>query len=78
MGSVRVPSTTRPVVRFFRAFDRFYKTRKGFHCVLRAKRELLLWFGVYVFTQRDLTCQAPIEVSGPEARRMPWSRSWAL
>jgi transposase-like protein len=40
VGSVRLPSTTNAIERFFRAFQRFYATRGGFHSVLRAKREL--------------------------------------
>jgi DDE domain len=71
VGSTRLPSTTNAIERFFRAFERFYKTRKGFHSVLSAKRELLLFLVVYVFTQHATTGQAPIEVIMPEARRMP-------
>ena len=74
VGSVRIPSTTNAIERFFRTFERFYKTRKGFHAVLSAKRELLLLLVVYVFTQRDSTGHAPIEVILPEARRMPLYR----
>ena len=46
VGSARLPSTTNAIERFFRAFERFYKTRKGFHSVLSAKRELLLFLVV--------------------------------
>jgi len=74
VGSVRLPSTTNAIERFFRAFERFYKTRQGFHSVLSAKRELLLFLVVYVFTQQATTGQAPIEVIVPEARRMPLYR----
>jgi transposase-like protein len=74
VGSVRLPSTTNAIERFFRAFQRFYATRGGFHSVLSAKRELLLFLVVYVFTQRATTGQAPIEVIVPEARRMPLYR----
>lgn len=74
VGSVRLPSTTNAVERFFRAFQRFYGTRGGFHSVLSAKRELLLFLVVYVFTQHATTGQAPIEVIVPEARRMPLYR----
>ena len=74
VGSARLPSTTNAVERFFRAFQRFYRTRGGFHSVLSAKRELLLFFVVYVFTQHATTGQAPIEVIVPEARRMPLYR----
>ena len=74
VGSVRLPSTTNAIERFFRAFQRFYATRGGFHSVLSAKRELLLFLVVYVFTQHATTGQAPIEVIMPEARRMPLYR----
>jgi len=71
VGSVRLPSTSNTVERFFRAFQRLYRTRGGFHSVLSAKRELLLFLVVSVFTQHATTGHAPIEVSVPEARRMP-------
>src|SRR5262249_20301518 len=62
------------IERFFRAFQRFYRTRGGFHSVLSAKRELLLFLVVYVFTPHATTGQAPIEVIMPEARSMPLYR----
>jgi transposase-like protein len=74
VGSVRLPSTTNAVERFFRAFQRFYSTRGGFHSVLSAKRELLLFLVMYLFTQHATTGQAPIEVIVPEARFMPLYR----
>jgi hypothetical protein len=74
VGSVRLPATSNAVGRFFRAFQRFYRTRGGFHSVLSAKRELLLFWVVYVFTQRVTTGQAPIEVVMPEARSTPLYR----
>jgi transposase-like protein len=74
VGSTRLPSTTNAIERFFRAFQRFYTTRGGFHSVLSAKRELVLFLVVYVFTQQATTGQAPIEVIVPEARRMPLYR----
>ena len=74
VGRVRRPSTTHAIERFFRTFEWFYKTRRGFHLVLSSKRAPLLFLVVYVFTQRDSTGQAPIEVIVPEARRMPRSR----
>jgi transposase-like protein len=74
VGSVRVPSTTNAIERFFRALERFYTTRQGFHSVLSAQRELLLFLVVYLFTQRATDGQAPIEVIVPEARRMPLYR----
>lgn len=74
VGSRRLPATTNTIERFFRAFQRFYCTRGGFHSVLSAKRELLLFLVVYVFTQHATTGQAPIEVIMPEARSMPLYR----
>ena len=74
VGSARLPSTTNAIERFFRAFQRFYATRGGFHSVLSAKRELLLFLVVYVFTQQTTTGEAPIDVILPEARRMPLYR----
>jgi hypothetical protein len=74
VGSVRLPSTTNALERFCRGFERFDNTRKGFHSVLSATRELLLFLVVYVFTQHATTGQAPIEVIMPEARRMPLYR----
>jgi hypothetical protein len=74
VGSRRLPSTTNAIERFFRAFQRFYRTRGGFHSVLSAKRELLLFLVVYVFTQHATAGQAPIETILPEARRMPLYR----
>lgn len=43
VGRVRLPSPTKAIARFFRAFHRFYATRGGFHSVLSAKRELVLF-----------------------------------
>jgi transposase-like protein len=74
VGSRRMPATTKAIERCFRAFERFYNTRQGFHSVLSATRERLLFLVVYVFTQRASTGQAPIEVILPEARRMPLYR----
>jgi transposase-like protein len=74
VGSVRLPSTSNTVERFFRSFQRFYRTRGGLHSVLSAKREWLLFLVVYLFTQHATTGQAPIEVIVPEARSMPLYR----
>ena len=74
VGSARLPSTTNAIERFFWAFQRFYTTRGGFHSVLSAKRELLLFLVVYLFTQHATTGQAPIETIMPEAGRMPLYR----
>lgn len=74
VGSIRLPSTTNAIERFFRAFNRFYKTRCGFQSVISAKRELLLFLVVYLFTQRAVDDKAPIEAIVPEASRMPLYR----
>jgi transposase-like protein len=70
----RYPRTTNKIERFFRAFKRFYKTRGGFHSVTSAKRELILFLVVYLFTQQEETGKAPIERIIPEATRMPLYR----
>src|SRR5262245_33263346 len=71
---MRLPSPTHTLERFFRAFERFDKTRRGLHSVLSAKRALLRFLGVYGVTQRGSTGQAPIAGIMPEARRMPLYR----
>jgi hypothetical protein len=65
------PRTTNAIERFFRAFQRFYKTRGGFHSVISAKRELLLFIVVSVFTKQAGTGIAPIERIVPQASQMP-------
>jgi transposase-like protein len=74
VGSVRRPSTSNAVDRFFRAFQRCYRTRGGVHSGLSATRELRLFLVVSVFTQHATTGQAPIEGIVPEARSMPLYR----
>ena len=74
VGSVRLPSTSNAVARFFRSFQRFYGTRGGFHSVRSATREVLLFLVVYLCTQHATTGQAPIEVIVSEARFMPLYR----
>lgn len=74
IGSVRLPATSNAIERFFRAFNRFYKTRCGFHSLTSAKRELVLFLVVYLFTRRDKDDKAPIETILPEAVRMPLYR----
>jgi transposase-like protein len=66
------PRTTNGIERFFRAFQRFYKTRGGFHSVLSAKRELMLFVVMYVFTVQVGTGMAPIEQIVPQAKQMPF------
>jgi hypothetical protein len=71
VGRTRRPSTTTAIARFFRACERFYTTRQGFHSVLSATREWRLFLVVDVFTQQATTGQAPSEGILPEARRRP-------
>lgn len=68
----RWPRTTNAIERFFRAFQRFYQTRGGFHSVLSAKRELMLFLVMYVFTIQVGTGKAPIEHIVPDAPAMPF------
>ena len=65
------PRTTNGIERFFRAFQRFYKTRGGFHSVMSAKREVMIFVVGYVFTIQPGTGMAPIEQIVPQARQMP-------
>jgi transposase-like protein len=68
------PSTTNEIERFFRAFSRFYKTRGGFHSVISAKREIIFFMVVYLFTIQAESGKAPIEKILPEANTMPFYR----
>jgi transposase-like protein len=66
------PSTTNQIERFFRAFSRFYKMRCGFHSVTSAKREIIFFMVVYLFTIQAESGKAPIEKILPEATTMPF------
>lgn len=66
------PRTTNAIERVFRAFQRCYKTRGGFHSVASAHRELMLFIVVYVFTIQVQSGMAPIERIVPEATHMPF------
>lgn len=66
------PRTTNGIERFFRAFQRFYKTRGGFHSLISAKREVIVFVVGYVFTIQPGTGKAPIEQIVPQARLMPF------
>lgn len=65
------PRTTNEIERFFRAFVRFYKTRCGFHSVTSAKREIIFFMVVYLFTIQAESGQAPIEKIIAQANTMP-------
>lgn len=66
-----LPRTTNSIERFFRAFQRFYKTRGGFHAVSSAQRELILFIVVYVFMIQPGTGTALIEQIVPQVKQMP-------
>jgi transposase-like protein len=68
------PSTTNEIERFFRAFTRFYKTRCGFHSPISAKRAIIFFMVVYLFTIQAESNKAPIEKILPEANTMPLYR----
>jgi len=74
VGSVRIPTTTNAIERFFRAFNRFYKVRCGFFSVLSAKRELIFFVFMYLFIKQSESGKAPIEAIMPEVVRMPLYR----
>ncbi len=63
--------TTNEIERFFRAFQRLYTTRGGFHSLVSAKRELTLFVVVYVFIRQAGSGVAPIEQIVPQAKDMP-------
>ena len=68
------PTTTNEIERFFREFNRFYKTRCGFHSVKSAKREIIFFLVMYLFTMQAESGTAPIERIIPEANTMPFYR----
>jgi transposase-like protein len=73
IGNRQIPRTSNAIERFFRAFNRFYKVRRGFFSVQGAKQQLILFLVFYLFTQGEEGI-APIERVVPEARRMPLYR----
>jgi hypothetical protein len=72
VGSRRLPATTNAIERFFRAFNRFYKTRCGFFSVGSAQQELAFFQLMHLFVRQPGSGQAPIEALLPEAREMPF------
>jgi transposase-like protein len=68
------PRTTNDIERFFRAFVRFYKTRCGFHSITSAKRAIIFFMVVYLFTIQAESGQAPIETIIADANTMPLYR----
>ncbi|MBI3860068.1 MAG: IS6 family transposase [Thaumarchaeota archaeon] len=74
IGSRTIPRTTNSIERFFRTFNRFYKTRCGFHSLSSARWELALFLLVYLFTKQEKEGLAPIEAILPQASAMPLYR----
>jgi transposase-like protein len=71
VGSVIIPRTTNAIERFFRAFNRFYRSRYGFFSVGSAGKELIFFLLMYLFVQQPDSGKAPIESIMPDARTMP-------
>ncbi len=71
VGSRRIPKTNNAIERFFRQFNRFYKTRCGFFSIASARNQLILFLVVYIFTKSAETQKAPIEAILPQATEMP-------
>lgn len=71
VGSRRISSTSNAIERFFRQFNRFYKTRCGFFSISSARNQLILFMVVYLFTKNGDGKKAPIEVILPQAKDMP-------
>ena len=71
VGSRRIPRTNNDIERFFRQFNRFYKTRCGFFSIASARNQLILFLLVYIFTKSADSQKAPIEAILPKARKMP-------
>jgi len=69
-GSRRIPKTSNAIERFFRAFNRFYKTKCGFFSTQSARRQIVLFLVVYLFT-KGKDGKAPIETIMPQAFAMP-------
>jgi len=70
VGSRRIPKTSNAIERFFRAFNRFYKTKCGFFSTQSARRQIVLFLVVYLFT-KGKNGKAPIETIMPQANKMP-------
>ena len=71
IGSKKIPLTSNGIERFFRGFNRFYKTRSGFFTVASAKRELDFYQLMYMFIVQPEKGKAPIEEIFQEANETP-------
>ena len=72
MRKNKYPRTNNEIERFFRQFQRFYKTRNGFGSFASAGTQLVLFMVVFLFTCQAKSGKAPIENIMPEATRMPF------
>jgi len=72
MRKNKYPRTNNEIERFFRQFQRFYKTRNGFGSFASAGSQLILFMVVFLFTCQAKSGKAPIENIMPEAKRMPF------
>jgi hypothetical protein len=66
-----VPNTSNVIGRFFRAFNRFYKLRGGFHSKGGAKAQLVLFMVFYVFSKQECDGKAPLERVLPQVAETP-------
>jgi len=71
MRKNKYPRTNNEIERFFRQFQRFYKTRNGFGSPASARTQLIVFTVVFLFTCQAKSGKAPIEKIMPEAKRMP-------
>lgn len=72
MRKNKYPRTNNEIERFFRQFQRFYKTRNGFGSPASAKSQISVFMVVFLFTRQAKSGKAPIEKIMPEANRMPF------
>jgi transposase-like protein len=72
MRKNKYPRTNNEIERFFRQFQRFYKTRNGFGSPASAKSQLIIFMVIFLFTCQAKSGKAPIEKIMPEAKRMPF------
>jgi len=70
IGSKKFPTTSNCIERFFGNFNRFYKIRRGFHSIVSAKKELVLFLVMYMFLKQT-NGKAPIEKIMPKSNKMP-------
>ena len=72
MRKNKYPRTNNEIERFFRQFQRFYKTRNGFGSSASARSQMIIFTVIFLFTCQAESGKAPIEKIMPEAKRMPF------